>query len=156
MKHSWGIAWNSAQPIRNCSMHPRSPWCSVFPTFCLVPHFEECSLGVTDCSDERNLQKNQFVNDSATCLLCVWIKMTKPPFLFLFFTSKYSVFVFCFFFLSLSLCCCKVATVLGLDLLNMYLHVVVVVVDQWRRETCCFQTSGCLLLLLQNLLKSST
>jgi len=84
-------------------MHPRSPWCSVFPTFCLVPHFEECSLGVTDCSDERNLQKNQFVNDSATCLLCVWIKMTKPFFLFVFlFTSKYSVFVFCFSF-SLSL-----------------------------------------------------
>ncbi len=76
------------------------------------------------------MQKNQFVNDSATCLLCVWIKMTKTHFFFFFFhfqvLSVFVFFVFLSFFLSL-FCCCKVATVLGLDLLIRYLHVVVVV-----------------------------
>jgi hypothetical protein len=49
--------------------------------------------------------------------------MTKPLFLF----SLPSTLCLFFVFLSLSLCCCKVATVLGLDLLIRYLHVVVVV-----------------------------
>lgn len=51
----------------------------------------------------EELQKNQFVNDSATCFAMCLDQYDKTPFFFFFFTSKYSVFVFLFFFLSLSL-----------------------------------------------------
>ncbi len=70
------------------------------------------------------------MNDSATCLfaMCLDQNDKNPLFLFLFsLSSTLCVCFFLFFFVSLSLCCCKVATVLGLDLLIRYLHVVVVV-----------------------------
>jgi hypothetical protein len=62
-----------------------------------------------------------------------------------------------FFFLSLSLC--FVAARLQqfwvwIFWLGIFMLLLSLISEE--RETCCFQTSGCLLLLLQNLLKSST